>query len=136
MKKDWDTIAAVEQAIAKKYGKESVQDFRSGWEPEKEKEYLEQIKARRKITESKSSENHTIIKGDITINKKNKKTNTERTCPVCKTYSFSRRDDLYMNRFKCCEQCYIIFVVNREERWRNRWRPDDDQVKKSLRRKN
>lgn len=136
MKKDWDTIAAVEQAIAKKYGKESVQDFRSGWEPEKEKEYLEQIKARRKLTENRTSDSETILKGDVIINKRIKKAATERTCPVCKTYSFSRRDDLYMNRFECCEQCYITFVVNREERWRDGWRPDEDHVKQSLRRQN
>ena len=73
MKKDWDTIAAVEQAIAKKYGKESVQDFRSGWEPEKEKEYLEQIKARRKLTENRTSDSETILKGDVIINKRIKK---------------------------------------------------------------
>tara|TARA_Y100001973_G_C5174784_1_gene321197 strand:- start:271 stop:675 length:405 start_codon:yes stop_codon:yes gene_type:complete len=133
MKKDWDTIAAVEKAIAQKYGKLAVQDFRAEWAPEKEEEYLKQIKSRRH--QNKDSIGETIVKGDVVINKRNKKQKTERTCPVCKTYSFSRRDDLYMNRFDCCERCYIVFVVNREERWRDGWRPDDDQVKISLRRK-
>ena len=133
MKKDWDTIAAVEKAIAQKDGKLAVQDFRAEWAPEKEEEYLKQIKSRRH--QNKDSIGETIVKGDVVINKRNKKQKTERTCPVCKTYSFSRRDDLYMNRFDCCERCYIVFVVNREERWRDGWRPDDDQVKISLRRK-
>jgi|TARA_R110002020_G_scaffold271895_5_gene487024 hypothetical protein len=135
MKKDWDTIAAIEKAIAQKYGKLSVQDFRSDWAPEKEEEYLKQIKSRRSHHQNKDSASETIIKGDVVINKRNKKQKADRTCPVCKTYSFSRRDDLYMNRFDCCERCYIVFVVNREEKWRDGWRPDDDQVKISLRRK-
>ena len=36
MKKDYNYIAAVEKAIAEKYGKDTVQDFRSTWEEEKE----------------------------------------------------------------------------------------------------
>ena len=56
---------------------------------------------------------------------------SERTCPVCDTYSFNKKDDLYMNRFDCCFKCYINFVEDREERWESGWRPhcvenDDD----------
>ena len=135
MKKDWDYIAAVEKAIAEKYGKDTVQDFRHAWEAGKEKEYLEQIKIRRELDQSKNTLPETVARGDVIIKKKSRKEKKERTCPVCKTYSFSRRDDLYMNRFKCCERCYIFFVEHREERWREGWRPDEDQVKDSLRRK-
>ena len=42
-KKDWDYIAAVEKAVAEKYGKDSVQDFRSEWENLKEENYLKQV---------------------------------------------------------------------------------------------
>ena len=44
MKKDYDHIAAVEKAIAEKYGKDAAQDIRGDWGEEKEKEYLDQIK--------------------------------------------------------------------------------------------
>ena len=44
MKKDPDKIAAIEKAMMKKYGPESVQNPKSNWNEEKEKEYLEQIK--------------------------------------------------------------------------------------------
>ena len=40
MKKDPNYIAAVEKAIAEKYGKDTVQDFRNDWEEEKEKELI------------------------------------------------------------------------------------------------
>ena len=43
-KKDPNYIAAVEKSIAEKYGKVTVQDFRSEWSPEKEKEYVEEFK--------------------------------------------------------------------------------------------
>ena len=32
MSKDYNYIAAVEKAISEKYGKDTVQDFRSGWD--------------------------------------------------------------------------------------------------------
>ena len=46
MKKDLDLndIAKFEKAIAKKYGKEAVQNPRSNWDDEKEASYQEQLK--------------------------------------------------------------------------------------------
>ena len=44
MKNDFNDIAAVEKAISKKYGDDAVANPRSGWCPEKEKEYIEQVK--------------------------------------------------------------------------------------------
>ena len=119
MKKDTNYIAAVEKAIADKYGKNTVQDFRSSWDKNKEDDYLNQLK-------------------EVSAQKKEKRKNQpniSRTCPVCKTYSFSRRDDLYMNRFKCCFECYVEFVEHREDRWHKGWRPDKEQIENSLRRK-
>ena len=39
--KDPNRIAAIEKAITEKYGKETVENPRSRWNEEKEKEYLE-----------------------------------------------------------------------------------------------
>jgi len=46
MKKQEDPnyVAKIEQAIAKKYGKETIQNPRGNWDEEKEKEYEEQLK--------------------------------------------------------------------------------------------
>ena len=119
MKKDPNYIAAVEKAIAEKYGKDTVQDFRSQWTPEREKEYLEQLKQARKKKEKK----------------KKKNISSNRTCPTCKTYSFSSRDDLYMNRFECCYLCYRDFVQNEEDRWNDGWRPGEEHLNNALRRR-
>ena len=105
-KKDPNYIAAVEKSIAEKYGKVTVQDFRSEWSPEKEKEYVEE---------------------------KHKVSIADRSCPVCKTYSFSSADDLYMNRFKCCHLCYIDFVDRNEQEWQDGWRPEKDYIMGILR---
>ena len=43
-KRDLNTIAKLEQAIAKKYGEKAVQHPRSNWDEDKEEEYLEQLK--------------------------------------------------------------------------------------------
>lgn len=107
---DPNYLASLEKAIADKYGKNTVQDFRSGWDEDKEKEYLQQIKR-------------------TTTGKKKKKKNNRisRTCPICKTYSFSARDDLYMNRFQCCRACHVKYMPNAfyEQRWLDGWRPDN-----------
>ena len=44
MKKDLNYIAGLEKAIKQKYGEEAVQNPSSNWTPEKEKEYLQQLK--------------------------------------------------------------------------------------------
>ena len=50
---------------------------------------------------------------------------TEVTCPVCDTYSFNVKDDVYMNKFQCCWKCYIQWVEDREDRWQSGWRPNN-----------
>ena len=122
-KKDTNYIASVEKAIAAKYGKETVQDFRSEWSEEKEKDYLSSLKKRNKTKD--------IL---IPATKKTDPT-VSRTCPVCETYSFSSKDDLYMIRYQCCFQCYLEHVVAREDRWKSGYRPTDEEVQLRIRRR-
>ena len=42
--KDPNYIVKLEQAIAKKYGQETIQNPRGNWDEEKEKDYEDQIK--------------------------------------------------------------------------------------------
>lgn len=134
-KKDPNYIAALEKAISEKYGKDTVQDFRNTWEEDKEKEYLEQLKIlQTKLDVFKENQEEVII-GDVKIRKRRRDQNEDRTCPVCKTYSFSRSDDLYMNRFKSCHDCYIDFIFGREEAWKNGERPIDEHIEYALRRR-
>ena len=125
MKKDLNKIAKIEKAMSKKFGPESITNPKSGWDDEKEKQYLEDLKLfyseESKQGEDKINEDGFFIPRNL-INKEIK-----RVCPVCETYSFSGRDDLYMNKFECCEKCYIQWIENREERWLEGWRPDKEQ---------
>ena len=123
--KDLNKIAKIEKAMSKKFGPESIVNPKSGWDDNKEKEYLENLKEF--YSEESRQEEDKINKDGffITRNLINKEIN--RVCPVCNTYSFSGRDDLYMNKFECCEACYIQWVEDREEKWLEGWRPNKEQ---------
>tara|TARA_R110000824_G_scaffold93214_2_gene225601 strand:+ start:1687 stop:2097 length:411 start_codon:yes stop_codon:yes gene_type:complete len=133
LSKDYNRIAALERAIAEKYGKSTVQDFRSGWEEEKEREYLEQVRRRNDKKQSPKSSREKLKAGDVVINKRNRNFNRSRSCPVCKTYSFYMKDDLYMVRYKCCYRCYVDFAEHDEESWKEGKRPTDDYIQGILR---
>jgi len=123
MKKDLNDVAAVEKAISSKYGDETITNPKSTWNENKEREYIEQVK---KEVERNNSNPKTAPKVELNgflLSEKLINKDSKRTCPVCSTYSFDKKDDLYMNRFKCCLKCYINFVEGREERWASGWRP-------------
>jgi hypothetical protein len=125
MKKDLNQIAKVEKAMSKKFGKESIVNPKSGWDDDKEKQYLEDLK---EFYSEESRQEDDKINEDgffITRNLINKEIN--RVCPVCETYSFSGRDDLYMNKFECCYTCYLKWVELDKEKWLSGWRPDKEQ---------
>ena len=126
MKKQRDPslVAKVEQAIEKKYGKEAVVHPKSNWSDEKEQEYLKQIKNLSKQENRKKEKIEKIEKDGFLISKKLLTKRTSRTCTVCNTYSFNIEDDVYMNKYECCYNCYINYVEDREERWQTGWRPE------------
>ena len=113
--KDPDYLIKVEKAIQEKYGEEAIQNPKNNWTQEKEKEYLEQIKIIAKLEKPKEK----IEVNGVLMPKKLFKKESKRTCPVCKTYSFNTRDDLYMAKYKCCFECYVQNVEGREEKWLN-----------------
>lgn len=118
--KDPNYAVKVEKAIADKYGKETIVNPKSQWDDEKEKQYLEELKSnyRNDKTESEKEDLDGVLISKELLNRESK-----RSCPVCNTYSFKSRDDLYMTKFECCFNCYIQWVEGREERWKNGWRP-------------
>ena len=126
MKKDPNKIASIEKAMAKKFGQQTITNPRSLWDDEKEEEYLKHSKEfynkKRKSLEGseKIKEDGFLVSKNL-ITRKNK-----RKCPTCGTFSFEIKDDLYINKFDCCYKCYIQWVVDREERWLNGWRPDEE----------
>ena len=130
MKKDLDLndIARFEKAIAKKYGPEAIENPRKHWNDEKEKSYQDQIKKLAEKELAFEEKDDKVEQDGFLISKKllNKDT-TRRTCPVCNTYSFKTRDDVFMNKFECCEKCYVQWVENREDRWLLGWRPNKQE---------
>ena len=122
-KKDPNYAVKVEQAIAKKYGDEAVVNPKSTWDDMKEKEYLEQLKE----TYLADADTEDLDKEEVFgvfIPSKLLKEESERSCPVCNTYSFKSNDDVYMTKFECCFACYVKWVEDREDRWTKGWRPN------------
>ena len=129
MKKDPNYVAKLEKAIKQKYGEETIQNPKANWTDEKEKKYLEELKkvskeeAKKKEAKEKVETNGFLVPKQLLIKDSN------RVCPVCRVYSFSMKDDVYMNRYECCFKCYVQWVENREERWETGWRPNDANIK-------
>ncbi len=126
MSKDPNYSIKVEQAIAKKYGEDTVQHPKKDWDDDKEKKYLSQL--RELYTVSEQTPQEVEIDG-VLISKKLITRESKRSCPVCNTYSFKSNDDVYMSKFNCCEKCYIQWVEGREDRWKKGWRPNANNKK-------
>tara|TARA_Y100000114_G_C11719842_1_gene307891 strand:+ start:331 stop:708 length:378 start_codon:yes stop_codon:yes gene_type:complete len=122
-KKDPNYAIKVEQAIAKKYGDETVVNPKSQWDDEKEKQYLEDLKRLHYTNADKEDLEKEEVNG-VFIPKKLLKEESNRSCSTCNTYSFKSRDDVYMTKFGCCFKCYVQYVEGREDRWKNGWRPN------------
>ena len=120
--KDPDYAIKVEKAIAEKYGTDTVQNPKGSWNDEKEKNYLDSLK---KIQSSDTEEAEVLVNG-VFVSRKLLKRESKRSCPVCNTYSFKSNDDVYMSKFDCCEKCYIQWVEDREDRWKQGWRPNNE----------
>jgi hypothetical protein len=127
--KDWDYIARVEKAIKKKYGQETILNPKSTWDDKKEEEYIKQLKEYSKKQQAIKEETERVEKDGFFLPKNLINKKSERKCPVCITYSFDKKDDLYMNKHQCCWKCYIQWVEGREERWEKGWRPNGKKEK-------
>jgi hypothetical protein len=129
MKKSLNDVAKYELAISKKYGGEAIKNPRATWNDEKEEEYQQQIKdLYLKETEIQEKTEKVEVDG-ILVSKKLINRDNNRICPVCHSYSFDLRDDVYMTKFDCCFKCYIQWVERREERWKSGWRPNKEENK-------
>ena len=124
--KDFDKIAAIEHAIAKKYGSETVQNPRSNWDETKEKEYLEQMRELYKKNTKHEAFQEKIDVNGIKVAKKLFNRDSLRHCPVCSSLARKATDDVCLLKFDCCYNCYDRYVEGREERWEKGWRPNED----------
>ena len=121
--KDPNYAIKVEKAIAEKYGNETVKNPKQDWNDEKENNYPSQLKQMHTKEIEEEDHDKQEVNG-VLIPRKLIMKNSNRSCPICNTYSFKSNDDVYMTKFTCCEKCYIQWVEGREERWKTGWRPN------------
>ena len=124
---DLNKIAAFEKAIKKKYGYDAVKNPNSGWDDEKEKEYLETTKKFQSKVSKYNEDNDLVEVDGFLMPKRLLNNESNRTCPTCSTYSFDKGDDFYMHKYECCQDCFIQYVDGREERWLTGWRPNKEE---------
>tara|TARA_Y100001963_G_C6779359_1_gene449064 strand:- start:340 stop:714 length:375 start_codon:yes stop_codon:yes gene_type:complete len=114
MKKDDNYIAGLEKAISEKYGAETVQNPKGNWDSAKEEEYIEQLK---KISDKLEASKVLVEKVDIggfLVSKKLLNREQNKSCASCGKYFFKRSDDIYMNKYGCCHQCYITNIEDKQ----------------------
>ena len=120
-----DRLAAVEQAISKKYGEETVQNPKANWDETKEKEYLEQSKEFYQKSYKNQEQQEKVDINGIKVSKKLLNRESLRCCSVCGSYPKKSMDDVCLTKFECCNKCYLQYVEGREERWLKGWRPNN-----------
>ena len=125
MSKDPNQIAAIEKAIAEKYGKETIQNPKGNWSEIKEKDYLEQSRAFYKKMHKNEKWQEKIDVNGIKISKKLLNRDSLKSCPICGSFPKKSMDDVCLVKFECCNTCYVKYVEDREERWRKGWRPNE-----------
>jgi hypothetical protein len=117
-KKDPNYVVKVEKAISEKYGEDAVQNPKGNWDKDKENKYLEGMREFYKKAKLSRKEEKKIDHKGFKVSESFLK----------REYSFSGKDDLYMNKFECCFDCYIQYVRGREARWREGWRPNNTRA--------
>ena len=125
--KNPDRIAAVEKAIKEKYGSETIQNPRSNWDEEKEKEYLRQMKELYQRDSKNERWQEKVDVNGIKISKKLLNRESLKNCPICGAFPKKTLDDVCLVKFECCSKCHIQYVEGREKRWLKGWRPNEDQ---------
>ncbi len=83
MSKDQDYIVKVEQAIAKKYGDETIQNPKADWDETKEKVYLEQMRELYKKQKKNDEANDKVELNGIKVSRKLLNRESKTGCPVC-----------------------------------------------------
>ena len=124
-KNELNKIAAIEKAISEKYGKETIVNPRANWNENKEKEYLSQMKEHYSNIQKTEQWQEKVEVNGRKISKKLLNRESLKNCPVCGSYPKKSMDDVCLVKFDCCNNCYIKYVEDREERWQKGWRPDE-----------
>tara|TARA_R100000664_G_scaffold34126_1_gene54186 strand:+ start:3645 stop:4034 length:390 start_codon:yes stop_codon:yes gene_type:complete len=121
--RDLNEVAKIERAISKKYGRETIQNPKSGWTKEKEESYLQDLKEVELERKKEEQLSEKVEIGGFLVSKKLLNRKVVANCPVCSKKLRNVMDDICMNKYESCEKCYIFHIEGREERWLSGWRP-------------
>ena len=127
--KDPDHIAAVEKAIAEKYGEATIANPNATWSETKERVYLKQMKELYQKTKKNEEWQEKVDINGIKVSKKLFNRDSTKCCPVCGSFARKAKDDVYLIKFDCCEMCFERYVDGREKRWIDGWRPTKEENK-------
>ena len=121
--KDLNYIAGLEKAIKKKYGDEAIENPAKHWDKEKEKDYIQQLEEF--VQKQKKSEREHDVEnvGGVLVSHKLLNKEGILICSTCNRKLKTINDDIYFTKFDCCEKCYIKYIIDREKRWLDGWRP-------------
>jgi len=125
--KDFNKVAKYEKAIKSKYGKDAITNPNSGWDDNKEEEYIQSSKKFQSKVSKYNEDNDLVEVDGFLMPKRLLNSESNRTCPTCSTYSFDKGDDFYMHKYECCQNCFIQYVDGREERWQSGYRPNKEE---------
>jgi hypothetical protein len=128
-KKDIEYVSKVEKAIKDKYGEEATINPRSLWNEEKEREYLEQAKENAEKYYETEKDSDVVENDGIFVSKKLLTKKNSNSCPICKKYLTDISDSVYILKWDACKACYIKWIEDREQRWKNGWRPSREEDK-------
>lgn len=106
---DYNQIAAYERAISQKYGDIAIQNPASFWNPEKEKEYLKQLKK----TVEADNVNKVSTESGFLLDEKLVNISKICSCNKCGNRITTLNDKVYFNKFNVCEKCYVIYYERR-----------------------
>jgi hypothetical protein len=123
--KDLNHIAAVEKAIAEKYGEATIANPNADWDETKEREYLKQMKELYRKTKKNEEWQEKVDINGIKVSKKLLNRESLRSCSVCGSFPKKSMDDVCLTKFDCCSKCHLQYVEGREERWLKGWRPNN-----------
>jgi len=113
MQKNINFVQALEKAIKEKYGEEAIFNPKQFWNEDSEKEYLESVK-KSQLEEYKNIKSQEMVEVDgIMMPRKILDKNTAKECSICKKYSFNKKDDVYLNKFKACYKCYVCNIEDK-----------------------
>ena len=104
--KDYEYIAKLEKAIAKKYGSVAIQNPKSFWNEEKEKIFLKSVKKfYKKVNTNKDQK------------RKYKTHFNDQVCSSCQKhhYFMSLVDEIAFVKYGLCNNCYIEIRQGREQ---------------------